>query len=991
MITTERHARRMRARPAALALVILAAALAAAVSPAIPGHAQSGVRTGAPDAPLAGLLRAFETPPDDARIMMRWWWFGPAVTPAGIERELRLMKDGGIGGVEIQPVYPVVLDDPARGIVTTPFLSEAFLGHLRFAAAKAREMGLRADLTLGSGWPYGGPQVGVTQAAGKLRIERTPVPAGSGSVPVPDIRAGERLMAAFLAPTAMPMTTGGLREVADIADLVLRLPDRAPSPREVLFFISSRTGMMVKRPAVGAEGFVLNHYDRAALDHYLKTVGEPLVSAFGGTPPYAVFCDSLEVYESDWTDDFLEAFRQHRGYDLRPLLPALLLDAGPSTAAIRHDWGRTLTELVNERFLGPMQAWARQHGTRFRIQGYGIPPATVSSNAGVDLPEGEGAQWKTVRASRWAASIGHLFDRPVISSETWTWLHSPVFRATPLDVKAEADLHFLQGINQLIGHGWPYTADGIAYPGSRFYAAGVFNEKNPWWIVMPDVTRYLQRVSHLLRQGSPANDVALYLPIDDAWAHFTPGKVGSLIEALAQLAGPDLIPSILAAGFNLDFVDDGVLAGAKTDQGHLVIGKNRYRAIVLPAVERISPVTLGALESFARHGVRVVATRRTPALAPGHLATAADHAAVKAGADRLFSGGSAAGAFVGRDADLGNALRAALQPDVAVPAGAFDVGFVHRRTETADIYFVANTSNAPIATTVTFRVPAGRSERWDPMTGHATAIPAWRAAGNAGAPSGVGAGFSRLPGDPAQSANAGVGATIDLDLAPYESTVIVFPRGHDAHAGETAQRSRLSRLKPAPTGDAATMIDISTGWRVTFGPTGAPADWATLRSWTDDETTRHFSGVAVYEKAVNVEASWLRRGQAVWIDFGAARAIEVGGPRARVQAWVDAPVRDAAVVTVNGRRAGSVWCAPYRLELTAWLRPGANLIRIEVANLAINHMAGRALPDYKLLNLRYGTRFEPQDMDKVQPVPAGLLGPIRLVAAPATGEGTSIR
>ena len=48
-------------------------------------------------------------------------------------------------------------------------------------------------------------------------------------------------------------------------------------------------------------------------------------------------------------------------------------------------------------------------------------------------------------------------------------------------MKAEADLHFLQGINQLVGHGWPYTADGVAYPGWRFYAAGVFNEKNPWW------------------------------------------------------------------------------------------------------------------------------------------------------------------------------------------------------------------------------------------------------------------------------------------------------------------------------------------------------------------------------------------------------------------------------------------------------------------------------------------------------------------------------
>ena len=66
--------------------------------------------------------------------------------------------------------------------------------------------------------------------------------------------------------------------------------------------------------------------------------------------------------------------------------------------------------------------------------------------------------------------------------------------------------------------------------------------------------------------------------------------------------------------------------------------------------------------------------------------------------------------------------------------------------------------------------------------------------------------------------------------------------------------------------------------------------------------------------------------------------------------------------------------------MTGLVRKGTNTIRIDVANTAINHMAGRALPDYRLLNLRYGVRFEPQDMDKVRPVPAGLTGPIRLVA-----------
>src|ERR1700743_95261 len=107
--------------------------------------------------------------------------------------------------------------------------------------------------------------------------------------------------------------------------------------------------------------------------------------------------------------------------------------------------------------------------------------------------------WAQFSCPRWAASAGHLYGHNVISSETWTWLHSPAFRATPLDLKAEADLHFLMGINQLVGHGWPYSPPAAGDPGWTFYAAGALNNKNPWWPVMSDVSRYLQRVSYLLR------------------------------------------------------------------------------------------------------------------------------------------------------------------------------------------------------------------------------------------------------------------------------------------------------------------------------------------------------------------------------------------------------------------------------------------------------------------------------------------------------------
>src|SRR4029453_10866133 len=141
-------------------------------------------------APIDDLQRSFQNPPDDSRIMMRWWWFGPAVTKQQLEREMRLMKEGGIGGFEVQPVYQLVLDKESAGIKTLPFLSDEFLDALRFTSEKARELGLRFDLTLGSGWPFGGPTVSINHAAGRLRYEHIKIDANSHFVKVPSIGAG---------------------------------------------------------------------------------------------------------------------------------------------------------------------------------------------------------------------------------------------------------------------------------------------------------------------------------------------------------------------------------------------------------------------------------------------------------------------------------------------------------------------------------------------------------------------------------------------------------------------------------------------------------------------------------------------------------------------------------------------------------------------------------------------------------------------------------
>ncbi len=118
-----------------------------------------------------------------------------------------------------------------------------------------------------------------------------------------------------------------------------------------------------------------------------------------------------------------------------------------------------------------------------------------------------------------------------------------------------------------------------------------------------------------------------------------------------------------------------------------------------------------------------------------------------------------------------------------------------------------------------------------------------------------------------------------------------------------------------------------------------------------------------------------------YLDLGEGKPVETVEKRSGngMRAMLESPVREAAKVYVNGRLAGSVWCPPYELDVTRLLHAGKNTIRIEVANLAINEMAKGPMPDYKALNAKYGERFQPQDLQNLQPVPAGLLEPVRII------------
>ncbi|HTV09949.1 MAG TPA: glycosyl hydrolase [Candidatus Aquilonibacter sp.] len=870
---------------------------------------------------VARLRAEFAAPPADAKPMVRWWWFGPAVVKPELARELDQMHAAGIGGVELAAEYPLALDNPSRGILNLRYGSPEYVDMLRFANHHATALGMRVDLTLGSGWPYGGPNIPIDLAAGRLRVVAIPLPSPVSALPT--LAKGDTFIAAFVAD--------GTPQHYD-ASTARRLPgDTMPesfasagSKQQVeLFFISSHTRQQVKRAAYGGEGFVLDHMAKPAIETYLRTRGDALLGGFTEKPPYSIFSDSLEVYGSDWTKDLPAEFARRRGYDLVRYLPELAEGGSEQADRVRHDWGETLSDLVRDNYLRPMAEYAASHSTRFRSQTYGAPAVTLEDEHIPQLPEGEGPQWHSFSFARWASSANHVYGNRITSAETFTWLHSPAFRATPLDMKAEADCMFLEGVNQIVGHGFPYSAPGVKEPGWSLYAAAVLNAHNPWWPVMPDVMRYLQRVSWALRQGEPSNDVALLLPEDDAQADFRLGHV-SVTDEMRMRITAQIMGGVLDSGYNLDYIDLAAVA----ERGL------HYPIVVVPPTERMPLSGVRALEAYVAAGGKLLFLGQTPNRSAG-LMDAADTPAVQRGIAELLQ----KSIHVDTPDELAAALPKLLRPDVELGDAGGKVGFIHRHLQDADIYFFANTTAQPVSFAVRVRAQRAQSEWWDADTGEA--------------------------------ARAHPGET--LTLPPYGARLLVLHQ-------ETSQTTPAPMKFVAAQQPAIVLKDWTVSFPGSAGSAAQPTEHNVQDTlWTDNKSTQFYSGEVGY--TTTFRASGLSKGEHAELQFAPSDPIpDTQSPRRPgMRAWLDPPIREAAIILLNGKRVGDLWHPPYSLDLTSAIHPGENTLEVRVFNTAINELAGQPPRDYTALKAKYGDRFQMQDMNNLQPVPSGIRGPVEIV------------
>jgi hypothetical protein len=265
-----------------------------------------------------------------------------------------------------------------------------------------------------------------------------------------------------------------------------------------------------------------------------------------------------------------------------------------------------------------------------------------------------------------------------------------------------------------------------------------------------------------------------------------------------------------------------------------------------------------------------------------------------------------------------------IAPDVTF-GGAKDakLGWIHRRTPDADIWYVANQQERPEELTASFRVAGKAAELWDPATGEST---------------------------PATYTSSNARTEVPLELDPYGSTFVVFRRATTA----TQRTAAPSTRSPLAT--------VSGPWTVTFQPgRGAPAEpvrFDALTSWTksSDAGVRYFSGTASYVTELDLPSTAFRSGSRVELDLGA--------------------VKEIAEVLVNGKPVGGVlWKPPYRADITSALTRGVNRVEVRVTNLWPNRMIGDVQPGvtqtYTFTDFRPFTKDSPL-------MESGLLGPVRV-------------
>ncbi|GHT24229.1 hypothetical protein FACS189419_09040 [Planctomycetales bacterium] len=929
----------------------------------------------------------FQTPPDSARPWTYWFVMDGNLDKAGITADFEAMKKAGIGGI----IFMEVNIGVPRGKVD--FMSQTWLEYISFAIHEAERLGLQVTINSGPGWTgSGGPWIkpensmlhlvaSEKNVKGPVKLnEQLPKPEprkpyfGEGALP-PDQEKARKEWFKDVKVLAFPVVAK-IERIKDIDEkaLVYRAPySSAPGvkPRiaevntsgsqngidagkiiditdklaadgtlnwdvpdgdwTILRFAATTTGANTRpapQPGLGLEASKMDreffdiHYDNY-IGKLFKTLGKRQTDGKAGLCYFHI--DSWEMGSQNFSFQFLDEFKKQRGYDPVPYLAVYHgLVVGNSELSERFLWDvrQTAQELIILNHGVYLKELAHKNGLKLSVEPYDMMPCCDMAFGSVaDLPMcefwSEGYGFDSVYSCFEATSIAHTHGIPLVGAEAFTSSFDK-WRQNPKSMKQQGDWAFCVGINRITFHRFQHQPEPARSPGFSMGIHGVHWERTQtWWDLVLPYHQYLARCQSVLQQGTTVSDI-LYLLPEGAPQVFTPPSSALLISGTLKDK----------RGHQFDGCDPGTLIErAAVKDGKIVFPNGtEYQVLVLPKVETMTLPLLKKIEQLVDAGATVIGN--PPKKSPSLQDYPKVDEEIQTLAKTVFAQKNVIQLPVAKDElypsyeETVNILSASgIVPDLVSPNEA--IRFTHRKIGDADYYFIANRNAEPFSSDIAFRVTGKNTTAWNPMTGQRYRTPPVKKAGSQ--------------------------STIPIDLEGYESVFVVFDKQQpEAQTGILPVWEKI---------ETKTVLKLDNDWTVSFDKKWKAPEKITMAKLSDwstssDEGIKYYSGIATYKKDFDIS------------DASGNLFLELG------------EVEVIARVKLNGKDIGTRWVAPYRFDITSFVKEGENDLEIEVANLWANRLIGDAkLPASERLTWStWGDAYKATDTL----LPSGLLGPVRI-------------
>ncbi|MDR2384079.1 MAG: glycosyl hydrolase [Tannerella sp.] len=934
------------------------------------------------------LEKGFKNPPSNARAGVYWYFMDGNFSKDGLVKDLKAMKEAGLGHVLFLEVNVGV----PRGKVD--FLSEEWQELFAFMVRECERLEIGVTLGIGPGWTgSGGPWVkgeesmqhlvyasAEVSGAGKRTILLPkPLPAAPFFGREEAIEAKRERFYQDVAVLAFPANTTrfdtgyvvdsdylkikeieeralyyrkpysslsfGVKEYlstyesypahpndkpvakANVIDLsALLQPDgrltwNVPPGKWTVMRFGSRNNGNATRPApFPGLGFEVDKLDTTALNHHFDNFTEKLFRRLGfvkASPRgglQMLHIDSWEMGSQNWTPRFRKEFTRRRGYDPQIFYPAyagVMVESREASERFLWDVRETIQELVLENHARHVKRYAKRYGMGLSIEPYDMTPISDLELAAIaDVPMCEfwsvGKGFNTSFSTGEGVSAAHLLGLPLVSAEAFTsnW-GADAWQEHPASMKNEGEWAWASGINRFMYHTFTHQAlpDSLR-PGMTMGGYGVHWDRNQtWWYLSRAYHDYVARSQFMLQQGRTVADI-LYL---------TPEGAPHIFRAPdSALEGDDpMMPD--RKGYNFDACPPSLIYRAWVENGRVTFPDGAsYRLLALPAFETMTPALLKKITELVESGATLAGLppKKSPSLSnypacDTELQMLARKLWGKTdppekltlrtfGKGRIFWGEE-----LRNDADrlypkydlTAKILSDSVPPDFV--SSSEKIRYTHRTAKDVDIYFVSNRTDHVISTNCRFRITGKQPELWHPVTGEIYALPEYFTDESA--------------------------TSIPLKFDVHEGYFIVF---------RDKARKALSGAKNFPA-TVKIIASLDAPWSVSFDPKwGGPqlAVFDKLIDWSThpDDGIKYYSGTAVYRQSFDMPES--EKDGKLYLDLGR--------------------VKNLAHVRLNGRDLGTVWTAPWRVDISGVAKAKGNKVEIEVVNLWPNRLIGDASLPY---------------------------------------------